>query len=166
MLAFQVGIVGYDAKQLAAGVQRVRPALVGAMTEVMLDVWRIATKKVSGDVLHVRTGHLRDSLGPPSVQEVQGGVAGQLGARVKYAAIHEFGGVIPAHTVYAKHASALRWIGPDGRARFAKSVRIPAITMPKRPFLQPAFDEEMPAARLRFVQAFEGAFNSGSPRPN
>ena len=58
-----------------------------------------------------------------------------VGTNVKYAAIHQLGGTIPAHTILPKRAKALRWFNGSGNVRFAKKVEIPTITMPKRPFL-------------------------------
>lgn len=58
-----------------------------------------------------------------------------VGTNVKYAAIHQLGGTIPAHTILPKRAKALRWFDGSGNVRFAKKVKIPTITLPKRPFL-------------------------------
>lgn len=165
MLAFRIGIVGMDSKKMATIARQVRPVMLAAMQETMNDVWRLASFKVSGDVLKVRSGHLRRSLGPPSVRNMADGVSGTLGATAIYARIHEEGGRIPAHVVRPRFAKALRWLGPGGRPIFAKSARIPAIRMPKRAFLQPSFEEAVPAARARFLQAILAQFNEsrGSP---
>ncbi len=162
MLAFKVGIVGMTSARVAAAARAVRPAMLQAMRDTMGDVWRRATKKVSGDVLKVRSGHLRRSLGPPRAEETAAGVAGTLGARAVYARIHEEGGTIPPHIVRPRFAKALRFLGRDGRVVFARSVRIPAIRIRPRPFLRPSFDEAVPTARTRFLRAIQMAFNEGS----
>lgn len=59
----------------------------------------------------------------------------RIGTNVKYARIHQFGGIIPGGIIRATRSKALRWLGPDGKPRFAKSVNRPAITIPARPFL-------------------------------
>jgi len=159
VLAFKVGIVGMTSARVAAAARAVRPAMLTAMKETMSDVWRRATKKVSGDVLKVRSGHLRRSLGPPRVGETASGVAGTLGARAIYARIHEEGGTIPPHIVRPRFAKALRFLGKDGRLVFARSARIPAIRIRPRPFLRPSFEEAMPTARTRFIQAILQGFN-------
>lgn len=57
------------------------------------------------------------------------------GTNVKYAAIHQLGGPIPARVILPKRAKALRWIDKSGNVRFAKKVSIPGFDMPARPFL-------------------------------
>ena len=158
-LAFTIGFTGLNADRLQAAAAKVRPALTGAMREIMNDVWRRASKKVSGDVLKVRTGHLRRTLGPPQVKAVLTGVEGTLGAGAIYARIHEEGGTIPAHTIRPRFAQVLRWIGPGGRPVFAKSVNIPAIRMPKRAFLAPSLTEALPPARRRLEQVMIRTIN-------
>ncbi len=66
------------------------------------------------------------------------GVTGKtlrVGTNVKYAAIHQLGGRVPARTVLPRRAKALRWIDRSGKVRFAKRVEIPAFQMPIREFL-------------------------------
>ncbi len=160
MLKFKAGIVGTDAKALKRAAAKIRPTLTGGMKEIMNAIWRRATRKVSGDVLRVRSGNLRRSIGPPHVKATTTGVEGTLGARAIYARIHEEGGTIPAHTVRPRFGNVLRWIGPDGRPVFAKSANIPAIRMPKRAFMAPAVQEELPAARRRFTEIVVRTINT------
>ncbi len=107
--------------------------------------------------LTVRTGRLIRSLSPQGgsffrdtqreqVREIQvrgKKVIGIFGTRVPYAAIHEFGGTLPAMTITPKRAKALRF-EIDGRVVFAKKAEIPARTMPPRPFLKPAAKDALP----------------------
>jgi phage gpG-like protein len=90
--------------------------------------------------LHVRSGTLRRNIASRVEQNGRQWL-GYLGAHVVYAAIHEFGGTIPAHQVVARNVRALHWI-QDGQDRFAKSVQIPDVRMPKRPYLMPALKSE------------------------
>ena len=90
---------------------------------------RIVTKTqvnyLTGQVLHIRTGHLRESI----FSKMIGPNAVEVGAAAIYAAIHEFGGII-----VPRNAKALifqingRW------------VRVQRVVMPKRPFVEPAID--------------------------
>jgi phage gpG-like protein len=153
-LAIRIGIVSTPGPQLKAAPRKLRPALGGAMKEIMKDVWARASRKVSGDVLRVRSGHLRRSIGPPKVAQTATGAEGTLGAKAVYARIHEEGGMIKAHTVRPRHAKALRFF-VGGQAIFARSARIPAIRMPKRPFMGPALTEAAPAARARLGRILE-----------
>lgn len=59
---------------------------------------------------------------------------------VPYAAIHEFGGVIPAHDIVPVNAQALHFM-MGGKEVFAKIVHLPDITMPERAPLRTGFRE-------------------------
>lgn len=178
-LAFRIGLVGTNAARLRAAAARLRSALLAEFMASMLEIWRRASARVSGPVLRVRTGHLRRGLGPPQIREDQQGFTGTLGARAKYARIHEEGGRIPAHTIVPRRRQALRFpaagfTGPLHRTKrgkfsrrqsagamiFATRVRIPAITMPARPFLKPSFEEAIPGVRLRLVRIVEETINA------
>lgn len=94
----------------------------------------------------VDTGNLRNSINASS-----GNNFAKASTNVKYAAIHNFGGTIPAHTIKPKHKFVLRWAiasaitkrGKPSRSKakqkgtfaFAKFVNIPEIKMPKREFM-------------------------------
>lgn len=53
-------------------------------------------QKLSGQVLHVRTGNLRNSVNS-QFREEGGQFVGTVGTAIAYAAIHEFGGTIQRH---------------------------------------------------------------------
>lgn len=93
----------------------------------------IAYNKISGQVLQNRTGHLRAFLFW-SVKQEGPDVVGQVYETMPYGKVHEFG-----MTIHALRAKALRWIGPDGKPRFAKQVVIPA-----RPWMLPGYEENKP----------------------
>lgn len=87
----------------------------------------------------------------------------EVGSNVVYAAIHQFGGEIPPHTIAAKYAKALAWPGGG----FAKSVNHPGAKIPARPFLpftmtggsaelQPSAEAAVLATANRFVQRMGG----------
>jgi len=59
----------------------------------------------------------------------------RVGTNVKYAAIHQLGGTIPARVILPRRAKALRWIDRAGKVRFAKRVSIGPTEIPARPFL-------------------------------
>lgn len=75
-----------------------------------------------------------------------GAVEGVWGVRdVRYALIHELGGII-----VATRAKALAIPMPDGGVRFVKSV-----TIPPRPYLRPAADKHYPSLASRIRKAFD-----------
>lgn len=81
-------------------------------------------------------------------REDAAGVVGTWGSTdVRYALIHELGGVI-----VPVRAKALKIPQPDGSFRFVKSVRIPA-----RPYLRPAADAVYPKLAANIRKAFEKA---------
>lgn len=94
-----------------------------------------------------QTGILEGSIRITAFAREQGsGVAGQWGsADVKYALIHEMGGVI--RPVRAK---ALAFRLADGSFRMAQQVTIPA-----RPFLRPAADAIYPLLAGNIRKAFD-----------
>lgn len=98
-----------------------------------------------------RTGILEGGIDVVDFAREDGaGVRGVWGVRdVRYALIHELGGVI-----VPKVAKALAIPQSDGSVRFAKSVKIPA-----RPYLRPAADKTYPtlAGRIRVAYDKEGS---------
>lgn len=81
--ALQASLSGYP--------DRLRQKLMAVMNVLMMDI-QAAVKdgKLSGQVLHVRTGTLRRSINR-SIAYGESRVTGIVGTNVEYAAIHEFG---------------------------------------------------------------------------
>ena len=94
-----------------------------------------------------RTGVLEGGIGIADYAARTGdGVRGTWGVQdVRYALIHELGGVIVPRT-----ARALAIPLDDGSVRFVKSVRVPP-----RPYLRPAADTMYPTLAGRIRSAFE-----------
>jgi phage gpG-like protein len=112
---------------------RIQDAVVGALNEYSQELaGTIKEDKLSGQVLNVQTGALRDSIAPLEAVkgEVMSGGAGG-GAGIVYAAIHEYGG-----TITAKRAPYLRFRTADGRWHAVKSV-----VMPERSYMRSSFRE-------------------------
>lgn len=102
-----------------------------------------------------RTGVLEGSIdiAEPAVPQ-GGGVAGKWGSKdVRYALIHELGGVI-----VPKNAAALAIPQEGGGVVFVKSVTIPA-----RPYLRPAADTTYPLLADKIRRAYQ---RSGTPAPS
>lgn len=90
---------------------------------------RWTPSKKSGGKTLVDTGILKNSI---NFRVSARGLV--IGTNVKYGAIHQLGGTIPAHTVRPKRAKTLAFM-VGGRMVFASKVEIPAMTLPARPFL-------------------------------
>ena len=158
MLTFRM--VGADKllKALAKAPQETRRSTEKALKKAGHLVEREAKKNLTaGRPLNVRSNTLRSSI---RVKVDKAKLEARVGTNVVYGPIHEFGGTIPAHTIKPRFAKALRWLSPAGIAMFAKSVRIPAFKMPRRPWLQPAFD----ASRGKIKQAFAEEISGGLAR--
>lgn len=65
-------------------------ALLRVMNRLSIEVQRGVKDKLTGPVLHVRTGTLRRSINR-RVEQIGGGVTATIGTNVKYAGVHEFG---------------------------------------------------------------------------
>ncbi len=89
----------------------------------------IVKNKLSGQVLNRRTGRLAGSI--TSAQRIEGqDVVGMVGSNLKYARIHELGGVIRPKNFKYLHFFV------KGQEVFAKKV-----TIPKRPYIMPSIEE-------------------------
>jgi phage gpG-like protein len=105
---------------------------------------RVFRRKVSGEVLKVRTGAYRASITSGAPEDVQGRIEAKVGVRrgpaSRYAGVHETGAVI-----VPKRAKALVFQLPDGRWVRTQKVVIPA----RRP-LGKTFDEVQPEVLEKF----------------
>ena len=86
--------------------------------------------RLTGGKTLIKTARLLRSLS----MEVAGKTL-KVGTPVKYAAIHQLGGTIPARVILPRRAKALRWIDKGGNIRFAKKVSIGPTGIPARPCL-------------------------------
>jgi len=92
--------------------------------------------KLSGHVLKRLSGDLANSIAA-TVDVSDGVVTAQvfLADPPPYAALLEFGGVIPAHDVRPASAQALSFM-LDGRRLFAEIAHIPEVTVPAHAYLR------------------------------
>ena len=85
--------------------------------------------RLTGGQTLIRTGRLRDSIAETGPQLTARSV--EVGTNVVYAAIHQFGGIIPPHIIRARRARALSIPGIG----FRRAVHHPGGTIPARPYL-------------------------------
>lgn len=71
--------------------ERVATSLVSAMNRLTIAIQARVKEKLSGEVLHVRTGTLRRSINREVRYAGHGLIEGIVGTNVEYAAIHEYG---------------------------------------------------------------------------
>jgi phage gpG-like protein len=95
----------------------------------------VKKNKLSGprpSVLGVVSNRLRSSISASKTEQLDNEYRSKIGTNVKYARIHEYGGLIRAI-----NAKFLRFKTSDGKWHAKKEVSIPA-----RPFLRPAIEDE------------------------
>jgi phage gpG-like protein len=134
---------------LAARLEEMPGKLAAALGEEAArlgDELRAAVERnLSGGVLQQRSGRLAGSI-DVAVQRDGAAVSATVGSDVPYAAIHEYGGMIPAREVLPQSARALAFPW-QGRARFFKRVELPPVQMPERSFLRSALAAMAPEIR-------------------
>ena len=111
-------------------------------------------RNLSGAVLRQRSGRLAGSIAV-DVERSGLGASATVSSDAPYAAIHEYGGTIPAHTILPQNARALAFPW-RGQQRFFKRVSLPAVAMPERSFMRSALAETAPEIRAALeAAAFE-----------
>ena len=85
-------------------------------------------QKLSGTVLNRKSGALARSI-VATVDDASANISVSIvtSGDIKYAAIHEFGGIIPPHEIVPDKAKALAFV-IGGKQAFATRVNLPAIT--------------------------------------
>lgn len=144
---------------LAARLEAMPGKLVSALRQEAArlgdDLRAAVARNLSGGVLQQRTGRLAGSI-DVAVRQSGAAVSATLGTDVPYAAIHEYGGVIPAHEILPRSARALAFPW-QGRERFFKRVELPPVQMPERSFLRSALAEMEPEIRAAMAAAVNRA---------
>ena len=138
---------------LAAMPERVQAALLDKANALAAELEAKVAQKLAGGVLNPRTGALARSI-VSTIEETAMGVAVTVASNgdVKYAKIHEFGGVIPPHEIVPDKARALAF-AIDGKQVFARRVNLPAVTMPERSYLRSSLAEMAEEIRAGMSEA-------------
>ncbi len=156
----------FGADALAARLDAVPQALATnlAQTAERLagELSRRVRGNLSGAVLQQRSGRLAASVAV-TVQPAGSGVTATVGSDAVYAAIHEYGGTLPARTIVPRNARALAFPWQGGE-RFFKHVAVPPVQMPERSFLRSALAAMTPEIRTALAEAaFAAAAGKSAP---
>ena len=108
-------------------------------------------RNLSGGVLQRRSGRLVASIAV-DVERTGLGASVSVSSDAPYAAIHEYGGTIPARTILPQSARVLAFPW-RGQQRFFKRVSLPAVTMPERSFMRSALAEVEPEIEAAIAAA-------------
>jgi len=96
----------------------------------------VTDDKLSGQVLHVRSGALRASIGSEVSLDGEAVMVRVFSSGdVKYAAIQEYGGRTAPHDIVPDKAKALAFV-LGGQQVFARLVHHPGSTLPERSYLR------------------------------
>lgn len=160
MLALRIGLTGNLLRWAQTAPVAVHGALAAGIRALLEDVQQRATRRVSGQVLRVRTGHLRRSIGPVRITTEAQRIMGTLGVSATYAPYHEYG--TPPYTIRPRTARVLAWRTATGARRFARIVRHPGLR--PRPFFRPSWAEMLQSWKPRLLGAMQAALRAAAGR--
>lgn len=121
--------------------ERLRMALEQKANALAAELQAKIQDKLSGGVLNRKSGALAQSIAATIDASSTGvSVTVAVSPDIKYAAIHEYGGMIPPHTILPDKAKALAFI-VGGKQAFAARVNLPAIAMPERSYMRSSLAE-------------------------
>lgn len=139
----------------------VRQDVRKAVTRLAIMLQRhVKEKKLSGQVLKVRTGNLRRSI-TYRVVDSGSNIYGIVGTNVKYGRIHEYGGTfsIPEHL-----RTITQVFGRKLRSPIEVTVRRHTARFPERSFLRTALQDMMPTIREELRAVAVNAVNKSRGR--
>jgi phage gpG-like protein len=153
---FELALGDTASAALAGLPERLRDALADKATALAAELEAKVQQKLAG-VLNPRTGALARAIVATIEETATGGaVTIATNGDVKYAAIHEYGGVIPPHEIVPDKAKALAFL-LGGKQAFAARVNLPAVTMPERSYLRSSLAEMADEIRDGLIEAVMGA---------
>ena len=143
------------AARLQGCTSRIRSAIREAIQITAIDLEAQVKEKLSGPVLRVRSGRLRNSI-VSAVTDDATSVTGTVAANTPYAAIQEYGGTTRAHLIQARDAQSLAFM-MGGKMVFAKSVQHPGSNIPARSYLRSTLAENAGTISDRLSHAVQQA---------
>jgi phage gpG-like protein len=148
-----LSLSGSASAALAAMPDRVSAALSSKANGLAAELEAKVQQKLAGGVLNPRTGALARSI-VTTIEDSSSNIAVSIATSgdLKYAAIHEFGGTIPAHQILPDKAKVLAF-AIDGKQVFAGRVNQPALTMPERSFMRSSLAEMADAIAAQLTEA-------------
>ena len=144
---------------LAAMPERIRDALSRRADALAAELQAKIQQKLSGGVLNQKSGALARSIAATVDDSTADVSVSAATGDIKYAAIQEFGGVIPPHEIVPDKAKALAFIF-GGKQVFAARVNLPAIAMPERSYMRSSLAEMADEIGEGLREAVAGAAKS------
>lgn len=147
--------------------------LLSRISRLVFQLKARVQRKLSGEVLNVRSGALRRSIQGETL-DLTSEIIGRVFSTgdVKYAGIHEHGGKTRPHIIMPRNASVLAFagaqrsfsfMGPRAGIIFAKVVHHPGSKMPERSFMRSSMAEMRQEIINSLTQGvMESAISGGS----
>jgi phage gpG-like protein len=151
-IQFNVTVKGdaQSAQAIAQVQQRITSRLRDAIQRAALDLMSyVKARKLTGQVLNVRTGRLRRSITQRVEVEPGGKIVGLVVTNVSYGRVHELG--FKGRVAVRAHSRKVKGKTVPIRAHLRR------VDIPKRPFLGPSLNEKMPVYRKWMQDAIKGA---------
>ena len=105
-------------------------------TELAAALTDLVKSKLSGAVLNIGSGALRNSIAASVTADADGVLASVASeGDVKYAAIQEYGGKTSAHEILPVKGDVLAFAASDGQ-HFARRIEHPGSVIPERSYLR------------------------------
>jgi phage gpG-like protein len=141
--------------------ENMKPALRPAVERETIALQaHVVENKLSGQVLHVRTGTLRRSI-TYAIREESDAIIGIVGTNLVYAAIHEYGGELHLPEIRPRRAKALHfYVG--GAEVFAMRARAHSVRIPERSFLRSALADRREAFLAAIREAIRQLFGGSA----
>ena len=141
MSAIEVKGLQETSAQFDAYPAALQAALGAKTTELAAALTDLIKNKLSGAVLNMCSGALRDSIAA-SVTADADGVRASVGSEgdVKYAAIQEYGGKTSAHEILPVKGDVLAFVAGSGQ-HFARRVEHPGSLIPERSYLRSSLED-------------------------
>lgn len=157
---------------LAARGESVRFASKRALSDSIGIVFRKINFNLTGAVLHVQTGRLRQSMQTFMASD---GSSATIGTNVEYARIHEFGGTTRPHVIpvptgrIVGHTLTFSTPGKGrgeikskviklgGGQMVMRNVHHPGATVPARPYMRPALEDSRQDIEKIFISRLVAA---------
>jgi phage gpG-like protein len=141
MSAIEVRGLQETSAQFDAYPAALQAALGAKTTELAAALTDLIKNKLSGAVLNMRSGALRDSIAASVTADAEG-VRASVGSEgdVKYAAIQEYGGKTSAHEILPVKGDVLAFVAGSGQ-HFARRVEHPGSLIPERSYLRSSLED-------------------------
>lgn len=159
--AFTVSTAGIEKAERLIG--SLQPALrLGLRRTVEIETIKlqrhVVQEKLSGQVLHVRTGTGRRSI-TYRVEEAGTVIRGIVGTNLVYMKAHEYGALIQVPEIRPRNARALHFM-VNGVSVFAMRARAHTVRLPERSFLRTSLAERARAFRQAIKDTIKTVFGS------